>query len=254
MHKWTREETLIALNVYCKIPFKQCHASNPTIIEYAKLLNNRTAAALNLKIGNIGRLDNRLKEHGIVGLTHGSKMDELVWNEFIDNPEKIAYESEQIIALRKHLPIEQSVGIRIDDLPKGTERMRTVKQRVNQNFFRSAVLAAYNNTCCISGVNNISLIEACHISAWYSDEKNRTNPKNGLCLNVFFHKAYDKYLIAITPDMVIKISDKLLEDTTDNNFKEYLMTLQNKKIYKPEKFSPDVELLSLHYEKYKTII
>lgn len=254
MTNWTREETLIALNAYCKIPFKSCRASNPIVVEYAKLLDNRTAAALNLKIGNLGRLDAKLKQKGIVGLTHGSKMDEIVWNEFIDDPDSTVYESEKIIAKRKHLSIEQSTGIKLGDLPEGEERIAMVKQRINQAFFRSVVLTAYGNTCCVSGINNISLLEACHISDWKNDKKNRTNPKNGLCLNVFFHKAYDKYLISITPDMIVKISDELLECTTDSNFKGYLITLQNKKILQPEKFPPDTELLSIHYEHYKRLM
>ena len=44
-----------------------------------------------------------LRAKGIVGLGHTSKMDETVWNEFFDNPEKLAYESERIIAERMHL-------------------------------------------------------------------------------------------------------------------------------------------------------
>ena len=38
----------------------------------------RSPSALNMKIGNIGRLDPELKKKNITGLTHGAKMEELV--------------------------------------------------------------------------------------------------------------------------------------------------------------------------------
>ena len=77
MHKnnWTREETIIALNVYCKIPFKRSSKINPTVIKYTELID-RTPSALNMKIGNIGRLDPELKKKCIIGLKHGSKLEE----------------------------------------------------------------------------------------------------------------------------------------------------------------------------------
>lgn len=53
---WTREETIVAFYVYCIVPFASSSKSNPTIIHYAKLLG-RTPSALNMKIGNIGRLN-----------------------------------------------------------------------------------------------------------------------------------------------------------------------------------------------------
>lgn len=38
MNKWSREETIVAFNVYCKIPFKNSSKENPIIIKYAKFL------------------------------------------------------------------------------------------------------------------------------------------------------------------------------------------------------------------------
>jgi len=67
MANWSREQTIVALNVYCKIPFKNSSARHPLVQEYAKLLG-RTAAALNFKIGNLGSYDPILRAKGIVGL------------------------------------------------------------------------------------------------------------------------------------------------------------------------------------------
>lgn len=249
MNKWTREETIVAFNVYCKIPFKSSSKTHPMIIKFAKLLG-RSASALNMKVGNIGRLDPDLKELGITGLIHGAKMEEDIWNEFYGNPELLAFESEKIIAQILNQSIENSTAIQIDDLPQGIERTAIIRQRVNQSFFRSAVMSAYNFKCCISGVNTPKLVEACHIVDWSEDPNNRTNPKNGLCMNSFFHKAYDKNLLAISPDLLIIVSEELFQSATEESFFNYLKEINGRKIFTPDKFFPQRELLALHYNKF----
>ena len=250
MANWTREQIIVALNVYCKIPFKNSSARHPLIQEYAKLLG-RTPAALNLKIGNLGSFDPVLKSKGIVGLGHTSKMDELVWNEFFENPEKLAYESEKIIADLRHQSLEESTAIDLSDLPEGAERTVITRQRINQQFFHNAVLCSYENRCCITGISHHRLIEACHISSWRDDVKNRTNPKNGLCMNPFFRRAFDGFLFTVTPDYKIEISEQMMESADDNSFHDYLVSINGNNIIMPEKFSPDANLLAIHYEQYK---
>ena len=249
MNTWTREETIVAFYVYCKIPFKDSSKSHPVIRQYAPILD-RTPSALNMKIGNIGRLDPDLYKKGISGLVHGAKMEEEIWKEFRENPEQLAYESEKIIARLTNQSIEMCTSIRTDDLPQGRERSVIIKQRVNQSFFRSTVMSAYNFHCCISGVNIAELLEACHIVDWSQDERNRVNPKNGLCMNSFFHKAYDKHLLGITPDMRIVVSEELLQGSTEISFFNYLKTIDGKKILLPDKFLPQKELLEIHYNKF----
>lgn len=249
MANWTREQTIVALNVYCKIPFKNSSARHPMVQEYARLLG-RTPAALNFKIGNLGSFDPVLRAKGIVGLGHTSKMDETVWTEFFDNPEKLAYESEKIIAELRHQTIEESTAIDLNDLPEGAERTTVTRQRINQQFFHDAVLCSYEDRCCITGIGHHLLLEACHISSWRDDVKNRTNPKNGLCMTPTFHRAYDKFLMAITPDYEIVISEQMMECAKSEETRRYLASLQHKKIMMPEKFAPEQDLLARHYEEY----
>ena len=251
-NNWTKEETIIAFNVYCKIPFKDSNKNHPMIIEYAKIIG-RSPSALNMKVGNLGRLDPKLKEKGIVGLSHGSKIERIVWEEFYANPEQFAYESECLIAKYANKSIEKSSKIDINDLPNGKEREAIVKLRVNQSFFRSAVMTSYNNRCCVSGVGNPQLLEACHIVSWADDSHNRTNPENGLCLNSLFHRAYDKHLMAITPDYEIIISENFMEKVEDSTFEKYLKEINGRKINMPTRFYPQRELLDIHYQKYLAI-
>lgn len=253
MGNWTREETIIAFNLYCKIPFKSSKKTHPLVIEYAKIIG-RTPSALNMKIGNIGRLDPNLREKGITGLAHGSKKEVEIWNEFYGNPEQLAYESERLIAQFSHKSIEDAADIATADLPKGTEREVVIRRRVNQSFFRAAVMSSYNFQCCISGIAREELVEACHIVDWAEDEANRTNPSNGLCLNPFFHKAYDRLLVSITPDYDITVSERLLQSIENDTTLQYIRQFDGRKIHLPDRFLPKKELLDIHHKKYLSAI
>lgn len=66
-----------------------------------------------------------------------------------------------------------------------------------------------------------------------------------------FHRAYDKYLMAITPDYYVVISDKMLcSANKDENTMRYFMGLQGRQMRMPEKFAPDRDLLAKHFEEY----
>ena len=247
---WTREQLIMALNVYCKIPFKDVKEGHPVIQKYAPLIG-RSATALKMKVGNFGRFDPNLHARGITGLGHGSTAEEPIWDEFWGNPEKLAYESERLFAERAGKTVEEYEQLDLNSIPKGEEREAVVRQRVNQQFFRDTVLCAYLNQCCITGISNRQLLEACHIVGWKEDENNRTNPKNGLAMNPLFHRAYDKYLMAVTPDCEIVISEQMLDGAKDETFRSYLQKIQGRKILMPEKFAPDCDLLAKHYEQFR---
>lgn len=246
---WTKEEIMVAFNVYCKIPFKASNKTHPMIVKYANIIG-RSPSALNMKIGNLGRLDPKLKAKNIVGLTHGSKLEKDIWDEFYADPDKLVYESECLIAKFSHEPLEKASNIDTSNLPEGKERISVIKQRVNQSFFRSAVMSSYDFRCCISGVCNPELLDACHIIDWATGISNRTNPENGLCLNSLFHRAYDKHLIAITPDFEIIISDEMIDKASDESFRNYLSKLNGRNIYMPNKFFPNQNFLDSHYQEY----
>jgi len=237
---WTREETIIAFNVYCKVPFKKSSKSNPTIIKYAKIIG-RSPSALNMKIGNFGRLDPELKKKGISGLVNGSKLEETVWNEFQGNWEKLAFESERLIAKFQNINIEE----RISNFPIGKDKVVSTKARVNQSFFRSTILSSYNLTCCITGITIPNLLIASHIKPWSVDKENRTNPQNGLCLNSLHDKAFDKGLITISTDYKIKISKIAFSDSNET-IKKFFIDYHNRDILKPERFLPNKIFLEYH--------
>lgn len=244
-NNWTREETIIAFNVYCKIPFKTSSKSNPTVIKYANIIG-RSPSALNMKIGNFGRLDPELRKQGVTGLTNGSKLDEVIWNEFNGNWEKLAYESEELIAKFQNKKIEEVI---FENFPEGKEVERTVKTRVNQSFFRSTILSSYNIKCCITGLSIPDFLVASHIKPWSKDKENRTNPHNGLCLNSIHDKAFDRGFITVTPDFKVIVSKYFNDYSSEKPVNDFFIKYNNQNIIRPERFLPNKDFLDYHYNR-----
>lgn len=248
---WTREQTIVALNVYCKIPFNRASNSNPEIVNAAKLIG-RSPSSVKMKVGNFGSFDPELKARGIVGLSNASRLDKEIWEEYCNNWEKLAYDSEKIIAHLENKTIEQAINLNLDKIPEGKERERIVKQRINQSFFRNAVLSSYNNRCCITQLSVPSLLEACHIAGWAEDTQNRLNPSNGLCMNTLFHRAYDQNLLGISPDYEIFVSNRLFDERLEQKAVcEFFSQFHGTKIHLPDKFLPNRELLATHFQAFE---
>lgn len=241
---WTRDEEIIVFNLYCKIPFQQSSKNHPSVIQTAALIG-RTPSAVNMKIGNFGSFDETLRRKGIVGLTNASKMDRQIWEEFSGKWDELAFESEKLIAQLQGKSMEaeiEAIGI-----PIGLTRNATVKQRVNQGFFRKAVLAAYGSTCCITGLSNRSLLIASHIKPWAdSSETEKTNPCNGLCLNALHDRAFDQGFLTITPDYSIHISSSLSDACDGRTIESFFRCYEKKRISVPEKFAPEKSFLQYH--------
>ena len=184
--KWSRDELILAFNLYCKTPFGRIHTRNPEIIDLAEKIG-RTSSAVSWKLANFASLDPALKERQIVGATHASKLDAEIWVEFNQNWELLGYESEKLFAITMGKPIEFDSETDFSDLPDGKEKETLIRTRVNQGFFRKAVLAAYDFRCCITGLNLPELLNASHIIPWSIDVQNRLNPKNVLSLINSYH-------------------------------------------------------------------
>lgn len=238
---WTREQTIIAFKLYCEIPFGQAHSRNNDVQEVARIIG-RTPGAVARKLGNFGSLDPELKARGIVGLSNRSKLDEEIWNEFHEDWSKLVLLSAELVAKREKKKLVDVVDK--EYRPEGVDVLRSVKQRLNQGFFRMSVLAAYENTCCITGLKVPELQIASHIVPWNVDKKNRTNPHNGLCLNALHDKAFDKGLITISKDYKIIVSRQLNKE--NSAIKNLLMRYHNKSMIKPHKFLPELEFLEYH--------
>lgn len=246
-NNWTREQHLLAFNLYCQIPFGKINKTNPKVIALANCIG-RTPSAVGFKLGNFGRLDPALKARGVSGLAHGAKGEEEIWDEFASEPERLAYESEFLMAKYEGRNIEYTAS-QGDDF-NGEDREAIVKQRVNQGFFRKRVLAAYESRCCVTGLTSPDLLIASHIIPWSVDQANRLNPKNGLCLNALHDKAFDRGLMWIENDFSVTISPILLKKLDPKSSgTDWFSQFNRTQLVLPKHFEPDSDFLKAHAEK-----
>lgn len=240
---WTREELIVAFNLYCRTPFGRIHNRNPEIIETAEAIG-RSPSALSWKLANFSRLDPSITGRKLLGATHGSLLDREVWAEFHADWDRLAFESEKLRARFLGQTVEE-IEPAPEEFPEGRVRRLNVMVRVNQGFFRSMILAAYGERCCVTGLAIPELLTASHIVPWSVDERNRTNPRNGLCLNALHDRAFDRGLIAVDEDFRILVSPAVKREKTDSP-SELLLRYEGGKIQMPHHFLPDPAFLAYH--------
>ena len=240
---WTRNEIILAINLYCKIPFGRIHNRNPDIIELARIIG-RTPSAVSWKLANFAHLDPSLPRKGASNV---SRLDGEIWEEFFNNWDDLAYESEQLLKSfgRKEPMLE--LEEEIIHIPDGREKEKLIKSRVNQWFFRKAVLVSYDFSCCITGISDDRLLIASHIIPWSKDIKNRTNPRNGLCLNSLHDKAFDSGLITIDKDSRVVLSSSL-KKSNKSWINDHFLRYEGTPIRQPKRFLPEKIFFEYHRE------
>jgi putative restriction endonuclease len=244
--KWSRKELIIAFNLYCKTPFGRIHNRNPQIIELARAIG-RSPSAVSWKLANFARLDPSLQQRSLSGALHGSKADIEVWQEFSNDWEGLAYESERLLtALTGHSVEEVSSNDNDLVLREGKDREAVVRVRINQTFFRNTVLAAHDYQCCITGLPIVELLNASHIIPWSEDKVNRVNPRNGVCLNVLHDRAFDIGLITILPDFTVRVASRVKNSSSQDEAMQLLQRFDGSKIRLPSRFLPEKAFLVYH--------
>lgn len=246
--KWTREETILAFDLYCRMPFSKISKTNKEIIELAGLIG-RTPSSVGLKMSNLAHFDPELRSRNISGMAHGSKLDEEIWNEFSNNWEELSYQAQKILAEKKKTSVGKLIEFtEIENIPAGEYREQLMRTRVGQYFFRMSVLSAYTNKCCVTGLARPELLIASHIKPWKESnvQTERTNPSNGLCLNALHDKAFDRGLITIDFNYNIIVSNKLQNSEMDDETKAWIEYYDHKQIALPERFLPGKGFIEYH--------
>ena len=102
---WTRDELLLAINLYCKTTFGRIHIRNPEIIALAKLLG-RTPGSVSYKLANFASIDENLDRKGASNV---SNLDRAVWAEFFADWDGMVFESERRMAELRGVSLEAAV-------------------------------------------------------------------------------------------------------------------------------------------------
>ena len=70
---WTREELILAFNLYCKIPFGKLNQRNPLVVELSHIIG-RTPSSVTFKLVNFASLDPFHQNRGVKGMQNAGKL------------------------------------------------------------------------------------------------------------------------------------------------------------------------------------
>lgn len=258
---WSEDELVLALALYFQTPYSKISKTNPQFGKLGEIIG-RSAGSVSCKLANFASLDGQRE-----GLNHVGKDDKKIWDRYVENSEifsleRLARDATTILSkLSKSDSSHETCfgdllfpgcGAELENLPEGSEVRRLRVERINQSFFRGAVLRRYHEKCVITGLSCPSLLEAAHIVPWADDPNLRMVPANGLALNPLMHRAYDLNFIGIDADGVIHVHPLLLRsqgaefETTRKVFE----SINRSRICCSELARPKPELLQIRYEKF----
>ena len=109
---------------------------------------------------------------------------------------------------------------------------------IRGSIFKREVPKIYQNQCCISGMRiesntNAQMIDACHIVPF--SISNDDTLSNGISLSPNLHRAYDRGLITINEDYIVRISPVVRENETPFSISQFsgrrIILPENKKDY-----------------------
>lgn len=246
---WTREELILALNLYLKLPFGKMHSRTPDVIKLAGIIN-RSAGAVAMRLTNFASVDPYHQQRGVKGLTGGIRHVQPIWDDFEHNREELLFESEQILAQLEHQSIESKYANILEGIEqlKGETKIREVKTRVNQDVFRQIVLVNYSGRCAVSGIDIPDLLVSSHIIPWSKNKEERLNPANGICLSAHFDTAFDRGYLYFDSDFRMNIGPKLKQYAAQPYYFNWFRQFEGKQLDLPSKYLPSHEFLKWHRE------
>lgn len=128
--------------------------------------------------------------------------------------------------------------------------LREAKVRLHQARFRGIVLPAYSDRCAICTLKELRLLDAAHITADASAH-GEAAVSNGISLCSIHHRAFDQNLVGVSPDYVVRVSPRLLDDE-DGPMLELLKQFDGAQIHLPRRSDqrPDRERLAARFDRF----
>jgi putative restriction endonuclease len=252
--RWTRDELLLAMHLYWRIPFGRQDQRDPEVAALARALD-RTASSVAMKLNNFTSLDPDERARGVKGLEGASALDRSVWAEFKTEWERTTAESELLWSERLERKSRPKELTRAEDGLEElapylgpTEAVGVRTFRLAQSYFRRAVRAAYGQRCCVTGIAVDDFLVASHILPWASHPEERANPANGLCLSRLHDAAFDRALMTFDEDRRLVIGRRLREHFTNEAVRAHFEPFAGRELRAPTRFLPDERFLAFHRE------
>lgn len=241
------------MNLYSKLRYGQFNYRNAEVIKLANLIE-KTPGAIAYKLVHLSRQDLKHKNR-VKGLANPGQNAIDIYNEFANNWDEMLFESEVLLANYQNKKIEEFLEdseikqIERDILEGkvGMDVQRLIKTRINQSLFRRVIVNNYSNSCTICSMNIDNMLVASHILKWSTNEINRLNPENGLCLCSIHDRAFELGYLGIRSNYKIYISPTLNKIKEKNTFDALFKRHENQSINLPDKFYPNPNFLEQHF-------
>ena len=246
--KWSRDELLLALHLYERIPFGRQHSRDPEVLALSRRLS-RTPGSVAMKLNNLTSLDPEEVARGVRGLVGASRLDREVWAEFRARPE-VVEEAEALwgaaAPTHEHAPEEGGWS-------GPTEGTTTRTVRLAQAYFRRVVLANFAGRCALTDVTTPALLVASHIVAWSDAPQRRVDPANGICLNRLHDGAFDRALITFDEDHRLVIGRRLRDELGGDELSRSFLHTEGVQLRTPVRRALDPALLTIHRERFAAL-
>lgn len=108
-------------------------------------------------------------------------------------------------------PVDEPDPVPLEDPLERRYAVRETRVRLHQARFRGRVVPAYRSQCAICTLKELRLLDAAHILADVQEHGEPT-VQNGLSLCAIHHRAFDQNLVGVSPDYMVHVSRRLLED------------------------------------------
>jgi 5-methylcytosine-specific restriction protein A len=161
---WTRDELILALDLYLRFKGNPPGKGSAEIIGLSAILNRLSRSAqegrsdfrnpngVYMKLMNFRRFDPVYQAQGKSGLVRGNKLEEAVWRDFASNPQRLARTAE---AIRANLEVSTNEDVPFDGIEEAEEgrtltRAHLVRERSRKlvEAKKAACLKATGALCC----------------------------------------------------------------------------------------------------------
>lgn len=159
--RWSRDELILALELYLRNPQSPPGQNSEEVAELSALLSRlsdvlgvargevfRNTNGVYMKMMNFRRFDPQFRQSGRVGLTRGNKDEEVVWQEFSGDPDKLAAVVAAIRSTFEHVEVEgRDLGTEepgITEAPEGKllTRLHRTRERSRKLVYERKKLAS----------------------------------------------------------------------------------------------------------------
>ena len=258
------DELVLVLALYKSMDRRDVRKDNPRIVRLSEFLKGvgsgpdgagRSPGSVYMKMNNYMSLD---PDYGGTGCENIGQGDKEVWDRFYDAgfcglAEAATRTERRLAGFYEGEFLFEDGSCRESELEGGL-REYMERARIERDIFRSRTVGSYNGACCITGSKNRSLVGACPIKpleACLESPKDKLDPRNGLCLNVFHERAFKLGLFTLDDQLRVEVSPAVVKNEKKEKtiLTDWLCAYDGMRIAVPEQNAPDAAYLEYHRDK-----